>query len=151
MPDATPDDKRRAVAAAVRRDDGFVLAVQRPDEPGEDLPGVWGLPAVTLRDDETPEDGLRRLGREKLGAELTPVRSLAKGEQRRPDYTLQMTVYEASLAGEARLPERTPDAEGTLYAALEWRPAASLRAAADAGSLCCRLFLEAVADTAEQT
>ncbi len=84
---------------------------------------------------------MRRLGREKLGAELTPLRPLAQGEQRRPDYTLQMTVYEASLTGEARLPERTPDAEGTLYEALEWRPAASLREAAEAGSLCCRLFL----------
>ncbi len=136
-------ETRRAVAAAVCRD-GLVLAVRRPDEPGEELPGVWGFPAVTLRGDETPEDGLRRLGQEKLGAELAPLRSLAEGEQRRPDYTLQMMVYEASLAGEASLPERTPGAEGTLYEALEWRPAASLREAADAGSLCCRLFLAAI-------
>ncbi len=141
MPDATPDDKRRAVAAAIRREDGFVLAVRRPDEPGEELPGVWGLPAVTLRDGESTESGMRRLGREKLGAELTPLRPLAEGEQRRPDYTLQMTVYEASLVGEASVPERTPEAEGTLYETLEWRPAASLREAAKAGSLCCRLFL----------
>ena len=61
-----------------------------------------------------------------------------------------MVVYEATLVGEARLPERTPDAEGTLYEALEWRSAASLREAADAGSLCCRLFLETVADTTGQ-
>lgn len=63
---ARPDDQqaRHAVAAAVRRDDGLILAVLRPDEPGEELPGVWGLPAVTLRDGESPEDGVRRLGRE---------------------------------------------------------------------------------------
>ena len=135
---------RRAVAAAVRREDGLVLSVRRPDEPGEELPGVWGLPAVTLRGGESPEDGMRRLGREKLGAELTPLRPLADGEQRRPDYTLQMTVYEASLVGEASLPERTAGAEGTLYEALEWRPASSLREAADDGSLCCRLFLATI-------
>ena len=62
--EGTPAEVRRAVAAAVRRDDGLILVVLRPDEPGEELPGVWGLPAVTLRDGESPEDGVRRLGRE---------------------------------------------------------------------------------------
>ena len=146
----TISDHRRAVAAAVRREDGFVLAVRRPDEPGEELPDVWGLPAVTLRGGETPENGMRRLGREKLGAELTPLRSLAEGEQGRPNYTLHMTVYEASLVGEPRLPERTPGTKGTLYEALKWRPASSLREAADAGSLCCRLFLETTEETTGQ-
>ncbi len=143
---ASPLATRRAVAAAVRREDGLVLAVRRPDEPGEELPGVWGLPAATLRAGESPEDGVRRLGREKLGVELTPLRALAVGEQRREGYTLHMTVYEASLAGEPSAsggPPRTPGATGTLYEALDWLPAASFREAADRGSLCCRLFLEA--------
>ena len=134
---------RRAVAAAVRRDDRLVLAVLRPDEPGEELPGLWGLPAVTLRAGESPEEGLRRLGREKLGAELTPLRPLADGEQQREGYTLGMTVYEASISGEPRLPRRPPDASGTLYEAIDWRPAPAFREAADRGSLCCQLFLEA--------
>ena len=134
---------RRAVAAAVRRDDGLVFAVRRPDEPGEELPGVWGLPATTLRDGESPEDGLRRLGREKLGVELHALRSLGDGEQSRSDYTLRMTVYEASMAGEPKLPPRTADDAGTLYEALDWLPAESLNEAAERGSLCCRLFLKA--------
>lgn len=133
---------RSAVAAAVRRDDGLVLAVLRPDEPGEELPGVWGLPAVTLRAGESPEEGLRRLGREKLGAELTPLRPLAEGEQRRAGYTLRMTLYEASIAGEPHLPQRTPDASGTLYDAIDWLPTPAFREAAGRGSLCCQLFLE---------
>ena len=62
-----------------------MLAVLRPDEPGEELPGVWGLPAVTLRTDESPEEGLGRLGREKLGIELPRLRRLAEGEQSRAD------------------------------------------------------------------
>src|SRR3990172_2554391 len=99
-----PIEIRRAVAAAVWRDDGLLLAVRRPDEPGEELPGAWGLPAVTLSDGESPEEGVRRLGREKLGTELTPLRPLAEGEQPREGYTLRMTVYEASLAGQPRLP-----------------------------------------------
>jgi ADP-ribose pyrophosphatase YjhB (NUDIX family) len=129
----------------VRRDDGLVLAVRRPDEPGEELPGVWGLPAVTLVDGESPEDGVRRIGREKLGVELTPLGALADGEQQRPDYTLRMTVYEASIAGEPKLPERGASS-GTRYKAIDWLPSASFREAADRGSLCCALFLALTPD-----
>lgn len=143
---------RHAVAAAVRRDDGLVLAVRRPDEPGEELPGIWGLPATTLRDGESAEEGVRRLGREKLGVELTPLRALAEGEQQRPsghrrkDYMLRMTVYDASMAGEPSAlggPPRAPGTPGTLYEAIDWLPAALFREAAERGSLCCRLFLAA--------
>ncbi len=141
MSKAPPSETRRAVAVAVLRDDGLLLAVLRPDEPGEELPGVWGLPAVTLRAGESPEAGVQRLGREKLGADLAPLRPLAEDEERREGYTLHMTVYEASLAGEPRLPPRKSGAAGTLYEAIDWRPAASFREAAEAGSLCCRLFL----------
>jgi ADP-ribose pyrophosphatase YjhB (NUDIX family) len=132
---------RRAVAAAVRREDGLLLAVLRPDEPGEELPGVWGLPATTLRDGEAPEDGVRRLGREKLGVVLTPLRAIGHGEQSRAGYTLRMIVYEASLAGEPRLPPRDVNAGVTLHDALDWLPDASFRNAAYQGSLCCQVLL----------
>ncbi|MEX1253132.1 MAG: NUDIX domain-containing protein [Dehalococcoidia bacterium] len=139
MPEA-----RRAIAVVVRREDGRVLAVRRPNEPGEELPGVWGLPATTLGGGESHEDAVRRVGREKLGVELTPVRALTEGEQQRPDYTLHMTVYEASMAGEPSAsggPSRTADASSTLYDGLDWLPDAAFQEAADAGSLCCALFV----------
>ena len=152
-----PEEMRRAVAVVLRRPDGLVLAVRRPDEPDEELPGLWGLPAATLRDGESPEDGVRRVGREKLGVELTPQRALAAGEQRRADYTLRMTVYEASMTGEPRLPARqagqpaisagappAPETTSTLYQEIDWLPPDSFREAAARGSLCCRLFLQAV-------
>jgi len=135
---------RHAVAAALRRVDGLVLAVKRPDEPGEELPGVWGLPAVTLLDGETLEEGVRRLGPEKLSIKLTPLRPLAEGEQQREDYVLHMTVYEASPGGEPALPPRTPEATSTLYVDADWLPVEAFHEAANKGSLCCRLFLEAV-------
>ncbi len=147
MPNAAKTETKRAVAAAVRGAGGLVLAVRRPDEPGEELPGVWGLPAVTLREGESPEDGVRRLGHEKLGVDLTPLALLAEGEQRRPSghagkgYTLHMTVYEASMTGEPRLPPRAGDSTATLYEAIEWLEASALELAAEAGSLCCELFL----------
>lgn len=134
---------RHAVAAALRRADGLVFAVKRPDEPGEELPGVWGLPAVTLQDGETPEAGVRRLGAQKLSVELTPLRPLAEGEQQRDDYVLRMTVYEASPGGEPKLPQRTTEATNTLYVDAGWLPVEAFREAADKGSLCCKLFLEA--------
>jgi ADP-ribose pyrophosphatase YjhB (NUDIX family) len=140
---------RTAVAAAITRDDGLVLAVRRPDVPGEELPGIWGLPAVTLADGETPEDGVRRIGREKLGCELTSVDALASGEQRREGYALHMTVYAATLVGEPRL-VRDGDGSQTLYDAIDWLPPQSFRGAAARGSLCCALFLEATGTRRER-
>ena len=135
---------RQAVAAALRRVDGLVLAVRRPDEPGEELPNIWGLPAVTLLKGETAEEGIRRLGAQKLGIELTPLRQLAEGKQQRDDYVLHMRVYEASPGGEPTLPRRTADSEVTLYEDAGWLPVEALSEAAERGSLCCNLFLEAV-------
>ena len=126
----------------MRRADGLVFAVKRPDEPGEELPGIWGLPAVTLQDGETPEDGVRRLGTEKLSVELTPLRQLAEGEHQRDEYVLHMTVYEASPGGEPVLPPRTAEAASTLYVDTGWLPIEAFREAADKGSLCCQLLLE---------
>jgi ADP-ribose pyrophosphatase YjhB (NUDIX family) len=140
-------ESRRAVAAVVRRADGFVLAVRRPDEPGEELPNIWGLPATTLADGETPEDAIRRLGREKLGVDLTPLRALAEGEQPRAAYTLHMTVYECSMAGEPSPkggPPRAPGNTSTLYDAIDWLSASSFADAAAKGSLCCALFLKTI-------
>ena len=133
----------RAVAAALRRDDGLVFAVKRPDGPGEELPNVWGLPAVTLLKHESPEAGIQRLGLRKLGVELTPLHRLAEGEQQREDYVLHMTVYEASPSGEPKLPRPTQDATNTLYVDANWLPVEAFAEAAERGSLCCKLFLEA--------
>ena len=137
-------EQRRAVAAAIERGAGAWLAVRRPDEPGEELPGVWGLPATTLRGDESEEVGVARIGREKLGAELTAGQVLGLGEQDREGYTLRMTVREASITGTPCLPPKG-SAGGTLYDALGWLPADSFRGAAERGSLCCAVFLETLA------
>jgi ADP-ribose pyrophosphatase YjhB (NUDIX family) len=132
----------RAVAVAVTRDDGLVLAVQRPDEPGEELPGVWGLPATTLRHGESAEDGVRRLGREKLGVELASTRLIGEGDQQRADYLLRMTVYEASMTG---TPGLLRAASGTSYNELDWLPGESFRDAAERGSLCCQVYVASLA------
>jgi ADP-ribose pyrophosphatase YjhB (NUDIX family) len=143
MAEFTPQT-RFAVAVAVKRG-GDVLAAKRPSSPDEELPGLWGLPAVTLRPGELPDDGVRRLGLEKLGARLRPVRVIGNGRQSRAAYLLDMTVYEAALDGDPVLPPLSApaDVNVTRYDAIDWLPAESFREAAQRGSLCCRVFLEA--------
>jgi 8-oxo-dGTP pyrophosphatase MutT (NUDIX family) len=106
-----------------------VLSIRR--SAGDDeLPGIWGLPAGTFRDGETIADLITRIGRDKLGVELEPVRKLNSGRQLRSHYLLEMDLWEAAMKGSPVHPE--------------WRWAAieSLQPGAEAGSLCCKLAVQ---------
>jgi ADP-ribose pyrophosphatase YjhB (NUDIX family) len=106
-----------------------VLAVRRPENDDE-LPGIWGLPAGTLHGAETVEDVISRIGRDKLGVELAPIRKLLSGAQDRPAYRLEMELWEASMEGEP------------TYREYQWASVDILRPGMDAGSLCCRLAIQ---------
>jgi ADP-ribose pyrophosphatase YjhB (NUDIX family) len=137
--------RRTAVSVAVFEDEtrARVLAVRRPDDPGEDFAGMWGLPAATVREGETPEAAVARLGRDKLGLTLQIVRPLAEGAQARADGALHMLLFEAlALDWPPRLAPAT-DPGSTHYTGWAWLTSDLLLPAADAGSLCVRLFLEA--------
>lgn len=136
---------KRAVSFVVLREaqDGSgprLLAVRRPPD-DEDLPGAWGLPAASLRSDETWEEAVARAGRGKLGVELEAGEALREGELDREAYRLRMRLYRAEiLAGE---PDVDQPAEGvTRYVAWAWSRPARLGAAAARGSLCSRLCLD---------
>jgi ADP-ribose pyrophosphatase YjhB (NUDIX family) len=116
---------KHSVAVLVRRR-GNVLTIRRPDDDDE-LPGIWGLPAGSYRQGESLDDLIRRIGREKIGVELTPVRVIAAGAQDRPRYRLEMELWEASMEG---VPNR---------AGWKWAPVDVLKPGAAAGSLCCAL------------
>jgi hypothetical protein len=113
---------------------GQVLSVRRPDNDDE-LPGIWGLPAGTLREFESTAALIHRIGRGKLGAEVVPVRLLAQGTQERPNYVLEMELWEVRIKGDPILPE------------WKWAAVDVLRPGADSGSLCCRLALQALASS----
>ena len=116
-----------------------ILLVQRPHDDGE-LPNVWGLPASSLRPDESFEDAVVRTGREKLGVELGVVRELNRGVTSRRDYTLEMRLYEAVIShGQPRVPQ--PHQDVTQYQRWTWDTTERLREGAEAGSLCCGLML----------
>jgi uncharacterized protein len=134
---------KRSVAVVVRGPEaGTFLVVRRPDDPGDPLAGVWGLPAVTLADGEDERAAAVRVGRDKLGVELAPGVRLGQASAGRGDYELVLADYEATIiAGAPSVPQ--PDASVTQY--VEWRYAADpavLAEAADRGSLCARIFLE---------
>jgi hypothetical protein len=108
---------------------GHVLAIRRPDNDDE-LPGIWGLPAGTCRDQESIRDVIRRIGSGKLGVQLTPVRKIASGTQDRANYRLEMELWEAAMEGAPTYPE------------WRWASIELLRPGADSGSLCCELAIE---------
>ena len=110
-------------------DGGQVLAIRRPDNDDE-LPGIWGLPAGTCRTGETIEDVIRRIGRDKLNVQLTPMSKIASGTQNRAAYRLEMELWEASMSG---IP---------VYPEWRWASLDLLRPGAASGSLCCELAIQ---------
>lgn len=133
---------RCSVAAVVRRaGDASYLAVRRPLD-DDRLPGLWGLPAVTLRPGELPESGIRRVGEEKLDARIEPVRFIGIRSAARGTYQLILMDIEADLV------EREPDvraatSDATRYIDQLWSSNLSLLSeAAVRGSLCCQILLE---------
>lgn len=133
----------RAIAVFIPnpRDGALALVVRRPDD-DDDLPGVWGLPATTLRPMES--DAARRLGESKLGSPVTLGALLAEGAQARHDHELRMRLYAATMSSpELELPSLDAAAGFTLYTDWRWAPASALAEGAARGSLCCALALQA--------
>ena len=134
-----------ALALVVRHpeDAALLLAVLRPEDDRE-LPGVWGLPAVSLRRGESVAAAALRLGRSKLGCGLRLGDRLAEGAQQRSGYRLRMAVHEATLAVAAPTLPKAPAGERavTSYSAWQWASSTLLVVGAEQGSLCCRLVLD---------
>jgi 8-oxo-dGTP diphosphatase len=109
-----------------------LLLVRRPDD-DESLPGVWGLPAVSLVPGEPEEDAVRRAGRDKLGVDVEPLEPVGS--------EAGMTNWRVRVSsGEPAVPQPGPK---TQYTDLRWGEPAELVPAAREGSLCCRVLLRA--------
>jgi ADP-ribose pyrophosphatase YjhB (NUDIX family) len=143
---------KRSVAVVVRKGGspadgespvgGEFLIVRRPDDPGDPLAGVWGLPAVTLRDGEDERAAVVRAGRVKLGVELAAGARIGEKTADRGGYVLCLADYEATiLDGVPAVPQ--PDESMTQYTACQYTAdLGTLTQAAARGSLCAQLFLE---------
>ena len=109
-----------------------LLLVRRPDD-DEDLPGVWGLPAVSLQPGESEEEAVRRAGRDKLGVEVEPIERVGR-ERTMTDWKVRI------VAREPAVPQAGPH---TQYTELRFGEPADLVPAARQGSLCSRVLLRA--------
>ena len=128
---------KRSVSLVIEDERGLLL-VRRPDD-DESLPGLWGLPAVTLSQGESEEEAVRRAATSKLGAVVRPLELVGEDHAERPGHRITMRDWRAELIrGEPRVPQYGP---GTQYTALRWGTAEDLVPAARAGSLCCRVLL----------
>jgi ADP-ribose pyrophosphatase YjhB (NUDIX family) len=118
-----------------------VLLVRRPEH-DDSLPGVWGLPATTLRAGESERDAVVRAGREKLGVAVEPLAPIGADEEERPEHRIAMRDWAARIvAGQPAVPQA---AGGTQYVDWRWGDPAELAPAARAGSLCARVLLRSV-------
>ena len=123
------------------------LLVQRRDDDPE-LGGIWGLPAGSLLPGESTDELIHRIGRLKLGVDLSPKDLLVTGEIPRPAYRLKMALFETTIsAGRPRVHAPVSDAapagvgepDVSPYADWKWADPRVLRPGAAAGSLCCAL------------
>jgi hypothetical protein len=133
---------KHSVAAVISGADSTFLVVRRPDDEEDPLSGVWGFPAVTVREGEDEAAAVIRAGRVKLGVELAVGRKLGAKTADRGGYVLHLSDYEATItAGTPSVPQ--PDPSMTQYA--QWRFTGDPRMlgeAAEKGSLCAQIFLE---------
>jgi ADP-ribose pyrophosphatase YjhB (NUDIX family) len=131
---------KRSVSLVIEGHGGLLL-VRRPDD-DDSLPGVWGLPAASLREGESEVEALRRAGRDKLGVELELLGPIGEEEGERADHRIAMRDWAAAIAaGEPAVPQPR---EGTQYVDWRWGEPGELAEAARAGSLCARVLLRSV-------
>lgn len=117
------------------------LVVQRPAD-DDNLPNVWGLPAVTIKNDELPELAVQRVGKEKLNTDIKPHSFLGIKYAERENYNLILMDIKATVVGND--PSVTnATTENTKYVNQQWTSDLDiLKEAASKGSLCSQIVLD---------
>ena len=131
---------KRSISLVIEGPAGTLL-VRRPDD-DDSLPGLWGLPAASLREGESEREALLRVGRDKLGVEVEPLEPIGEDEAERDDHRIEMRDWSARIAAGA--PAVPQPGEGTQYVEWRWGEPNELAPAARAGSLCARALLRSV-------
>lgn len=135
---------KEAVSLVIIDKDNNFLAVKRPDNPNDDIAGVWGLPAVVLQEGESHEEAAKRIGRQKLGIEIEVGDKIGDSTHDRKTYVLHLTDYKAKiLQGIPKAPQN--DNSVTQYTECKFlNDPQLLIPAARKGSQCTQIFLESL-------
>jgi len=133
----------QSVAIVVTDGVGRLLVVRRADD-DDDLPGVWGLPAASLREGETHEDAAIRAGVDKLGVGLKIVGYLGEDTMDCGDKLNHLREYSAEIvSGHPSVPQA--DHSVSQYADIKYTSDPTvLFEAARQGSLCSRIYLRKI-------
>lgn len=136
-------DIKYTVAVVLKKEkngDEF-LVVHRPPE-DKDLANSWGLPAVSLVPGELPEDGARRVCREKLGCDAKPTRFLGIMFQKRNSYDIFLMDFEMVLTENEFADITRANTTRTAYIDQSWTNDPNvLMESARHGSCCASIFL----------
>ncbi|MDP1706676.1 MAG: NUDIX hydrolase [bacterium] len=119
-----------------------ILVVRRPLD-DDNLPNIWGLPAGSLKENETFEGAVIRSAKDKLGVEVRIVKLISEGEIERNRHILHMKEFEIEIQeGDILVPQSVSGV--TQYSEWKWGQPGDLIEAAQKDSLCSRLYLESV-------
>jgi len=136
---------KNSVALVIKNYEQEFLIVKRPEDEDGPLAGVWGFPAITIKDNETEIDAAHRIGREKLGINVEIKGKIGDKVADRDSYILHLSDYEgATVKGSVpNVPQ--PDTSMTQYVELKYTQDPKLLfPAAQKGSLCSQVFLESI-------
>lgn len=126
---------RHAISVVIQNENNETLfALRSANEPS--YPLTWSLPSHYVKENETPEETVKRIGKNKLGVELGLAELLNEGTSDRGDFILFMHDYLAKIvSGE-------PQVMSEHYERLKWsEPTTQLRSMDTMGD-CCRLYKE---------
>ncbi len=131
---------RHAVSVVVRNENNETLFALRSANESS-YPLVWSLPSHYVKEGESPEETVKRIGINKLGVELESVELLNEGVIDRGIFTLFMHDYSAKIVvGDVKLMREH-------YEELKWsEPISQLQSMEIMGD-CCRLYKEYLEST----
>ena len=133
---------KEAVSLVITNNQNQFLAVKRPNDPKDELAGLWGFPAVTLKEGESHQDAATRVGHQKLGVEIELGDKIGDNTHDRGTYILHLTDYQANVTrGIPKAPQS--DTSVTQYSECMYSDDPTILIPnARKGSQCTQLFLE---------
>lgn len=126
---------RHAVSVVIQNSKSETLFALRSPQ-ASSYPLAWSLPSHYVIENETHQDTVQRIGKNKLGVELETEKLLNEGQSDRGDFILFMHDYSAKIIkGQLEINK-------DYYTDLKWaEPISQLNSMEIMGD-CCRLYKE---------